>query len=58
MIKDSLPIAVSVGIAIAMYAQVNGKPDSLHDGLVAAGLAFVVALVWDAVSTLVFRRRR
>ena len=58
MIKDSLPIAVSVGIAIGLYAHFNGKTDSLHEGLVAAGLAFVVALVWDAVSTLVFRRRR
>jgi hypothetical protein len=58
MIKDSLPVAVGVGIAIGIYVRLTAKSDGLHEGLVAAGVAFAAAMAWDVFSTLVFRRRR
>lgn len=58
MIKDNLPIAVSVGLAIGLYVRFTTKSEGIHEGLVAAGFAFAAGMAWDALSTLVFRRRR
>ena len=58
MIKDNLPVAVGVGIAIGLYVHFTTKSDGLHEGLIAASVAFAAAMAWDAFSTLVFRRRR
>ena len=58
MIKDNLPVAVAVGIAIGMYVRMTSRSDGVHEGLVAAGLMLAAAIAWDAFSTLFFRRRR